>query len=101
MATRKTPQRTCVACRREADKREFVRIVRDPEGEVHVDPTGRAAGRGASVCPTSACFEAAVGKRRLGSALRASLVEEDVERLRYEFENAIRTAGSGDSRSGR
>ena len=92
-AVRKTPQRTCVACRQEADKRSFVRIVRGADGEVHVDPTGKAQGRGASVCASLACFEVAVGKKRLGPALRASLTEEDVERLRKEFEDAIRNAG--------
>lgn len=101
MAVRKTPLRTCIACRREADKRELVRLVRDAEGDVHVDPTGKAAGRGASVCADMACFEAAVGRKRLGPALRSSLTEEDVERLRSEFEEAIRARGSATSRSGR
>lgn len=101
MAVRKTPLRTCVACRREADKRELVRFVRDADGEVHVDPTGKASGRGASVCTEPACFEAAVGKRRLGPALRASLTEDDVERLRREFEDALRSDGATPSRSGR
>lgn len=101
MTVRKTPHRTCVACRREADKREFVRFVRDAEGDVHVDLTGKAAGRGASVCADMACFEAAVSKKRLGPALRSSLTEEDVERLRNEFEVAIRACGSAASRSGR
>jgi len=93
--------RTCVACRTEADKRELVRVVRDAEGDVHVDPTGKASGRGASVCAKVACFEAAVGRKRLGPALRASLSEEDVERLRSEFEDALRLRDSASSRSGR
>lgn len=101
MAVRKTPTRTCVACRREADKRELIRFVRDADGETHVDITAKAAGRGASVCANQACFEAAVSKRRLAPALRASLSEEDVERLRHEFEEALRTRGATDSRSGR
>lgn len=101
MAVRKTPLRTCVACKREADKRELVRFVRDADGEVHVDATGKAGGRGASVCAEIACFETAVGRKRLGPALRASLTEDDVERLRREFEEAIRTRGSAASRSGR
>lgn len=89
MAVRKTPTRTCVACRREADKRELVRFVRGADGEVHADRSGKAAGRGASVCANATCFETAVGRKRLGPALRASLAEEDVERLRHEFEDAV------------
>ena len=101
MAVRKTPLRTCIACRREADKRELVRFVRDVEGETHVDPTGKASGRGASVCASLACFEDAVSRKRLGPALRATLSEEDVDRLRDEFEDALRNRGTANSRSGR
>jgi predicted RNA-binding protein YlxR (DUF448 family) len=101
MAVRKTPTRTCIACRREADKRELVRFVRGTDGETHVDLTGKAAGRGASICADQVCFEAAVSKRRLAPALRARLTEEDVERLRSEFEAALRTHGEAGSRSGR
>src|SRR5574340_1614421 len=97
MAVRKTPVRTCVACRREADKRTLVRFVRDADGEVHVDPTGKAGGRGASICADMACFELAVGRKKLGPALRASLTEEDVERLRNEFEAVLHRSGTSAS----
>jgi len=100
MKARRTPVRTCVACGRADGKRELVRVVRDAEGYTHVDPTGKAPGRGAYVCPDPACFEAAAARRRLASALRVSLVEEDVERLRNEFETAIDRDPSS-SRSGR
>jgi len=101
MAVRKTSLRTCIACRREADKRDLVRFVRGADGETHVDLTGKASGRGASICADQACFEAAVLKRKLAPALRASLSEEDVERLRNEFEEALRTREAAASRSGR
>jgi len=101
MVVRKTSLRTCVACRREADKRELVRFVRHADGEVDVDTSGKAPGRGASVCADMACFEAAVARKRLAPALRASLSEEDVERLRHEFEEALPKRSPADSRSGR
>lgn len=101
MTQRPRPQRTCVACRRVADKREFLRFVRDADGEVHVDPSGKAPGRGASVCVTTACFEAAVTKNKLAAALRASLVEEDVERLRREFEDVLEIRGASYPGTGR
>jgi len=88
------PQRTCIACRRVDQKRSFVRFVRDAEGDVHVDSSGKAPGRGASVCASIACFETAVTKNRLAPALRASLPEEVVERLRREFEDVLRTRGA-------
>lgn len=90
MKVRKPPLRSCLGCGREADKRELVRFVRTPDGEVHVDPTGKKNGRGGYVCPTSRCFEAAVHKKRFATALHANLQEDDVERLREEFEQTLR-----------
>ena len=46
MAQKKIPMRMCVGCREMRPKKELIRIVRSPEGEVHADPTGRAPGRG-------------------------------------------------------
>ncbi|MBN2848893.1 MAG: YlxR family protein [Coriobacteriia bacterium] len=100
MKARKTPLRTCIACGREDDKRTLVRVVRDADGDVHVDPSGKAAGRGAYVCPSAACFEAAAHRRRFASALRASVNEDDIERLRNEFEAAVEQDRDA-SRSGR
>lgn len=89
MTTRTTRSRTCTACGATAEKRGLIRIVRTPEGEVALDRTGKANGRGAYVCPTMACFEQAVRRRRFAAALRVSLSEEDTDRLRLEFEQAI------------
>jgi predicted RNA-binding protein YlxR (DUF448 family) len=76
------PQRTCVACRTRRPKRELVRIVRTPEGEVAVDETGKRSGRGGYLCPTPSCWESALVKGRLDRALRTKLTEEEKARLR-------------------
>src|SRR5665648_1096736 len=89
MKTSKTPHRTCLGCGRETDKRELVRVVRTPEGEVVVDATRRRNGRGAYVCARQECFEAAARKRRFGTALRVSLPEDELERLRHDFERTL------------
>ena len=86
---RRPPARTCVACGDTTDKRRLVRFVRTKTGEVSVDPTGKVAGRGAYVCPDTACFERAVKKGRIDPALRVRLTEEDVERLRDDFEACL------------
>lgn len=91
--------RTCLGCGREADKRELVRIVRSPEGDVFVDPSSKRSGRGAYVCPEEACFEAAVRKDRLSRALKTTVKEDDIERLRHEFDHAAKSGGR--FRSGR
>jgi uncharacterized protein len=77
-----------VGCGNGDDKRALVRIVRDADGEVHVDPSGKANGRGAYTCAKHECFEKAVKTRKLASALRVTLGEEDIDRLRAEFERA-------------
>jgi predicted RNA-binding protein YlxR (DUF448 family) len=86
---RKQPVRTCLGCGATGDKRELLRLVRNPEGDVAWDPTGKANGRGAYVHVSAECFEATVRKRRIASALRVNLQEDDVERLRREFENLL------------
>ena len=47
MKQRKIPQRTCVVTREKCDKLDLVRVVRTPSGEVIIDPSGKANGRGA------------------------------------------------------
>lgn len=86
---RKTPLRTCIGCQSGSDKRALVRVVRTPEGDVSVDPSGKANGRGAYLCATPECFDAAVRRKRLDSALRVHLKEDDIDRLRREFAQVI------------
>ncbi|MHB0856520.1 MAG: RNase P modulator RnpM [Anaerolineae bacterium] len=78
---RKIPQRTCIACRRTSGKREFVRIVRTPAGEIAIDATGKLAGRGAYLCRDRRCWLSAFKTRRIEQALKVTLGEEDRARL--------------------
>ena len=81
-STRKVPVRTCVACRRTRPKREMVRVVRTPAGEVMVDPTGKLSGRGAYVCPELDCVNVGVREQRLQHALEVQIPEEIAQVLR-------------------
>lgn len=84
--------RTCIGCGRAALRDELVRIVRPPSGgAATVDPARSAAGRGAWLCPSVACFDAAQRRRAFGRALRASVDDIDLQRLRGEF--ALLVAG--------
>jgi len=80
-----TPERTCIACRVVHPKRELLRLVATPEGEVALDRTGRRPGRGAYLCPSPVCWEAALKSHRLAQALRTPLRPENQERLRQEY----------------
>ncbi len=70
---RKIPQRTCLGCQAVRPKRELVRIVRTPTGEVVLDTTGKKAGRGAYICPMRACLTKALTGNRLERALEIEL----------------------------
>ncbi|HZR97799.1 MAG TPA: YlxR family protein [Chloroflexota bacterium] len=74
---RHVPARTCVGCRQEQPKRQLVRIVRTPAGSVTVDPTGKAAGRGAYLCRRPECWATALRRGALAGALRVSLAAAD------------------------
>ncbi len=72
---RHVPERQCVACRQMRPKRELIRVVRTPGGEVRVDATGKVSGRGAYVCPAGDCAEVAVRERRLQHVLEVTIPE--------------------------
>ena len=70
------PVRMCVACRQGKPKKELIRVVRNKEGSVGVDLTGKAQGRGAYLCPSVDCLEKAIKSRALQRALECELTEE-------------------------
>ena len=70
------PIRTCVSCRTERQKREFVRVVRASDGTVSIDATGRANGRGAYLCADGSCWANALKKKSIERALSAPLTPE-------------------------
>ena len=73
VAPRRVPSRTCVACRTVRPKRELMRVVRTPAGEIILDASGRAPGRGAYVCRTTECLDKAIAKGALSRALTTPL----------------------------
>lgn len=78
---KRTRPRTCVGCGEESPKRALFRVVRTPEGEVRLDPTGRASGRGAYVCLRRSCVLAARKKNALTRCLRAQVPSEIYDSL--------------------
>ena len=86
---RKIPQRTCIGCRTVRPKRDLIRIVRTPAGEILLDPTGKQSGRGAYLCPDTACMEQALRKKQLERALEAAITPESIDRLRDELERVM------------
>ena len=83
------PQRTCIACRDTQEKRNLIRVVRTPEGQVVIDPTGKANGRGAYLCQKPACWEKGLQKKLLANALKTNLSTTDIEMLRAYLQTEL------------
>jgi uncharacterized protein len=85
---RHTPVRTCVACRKDADKGALMRIVRRPDGTVARDETGRMAGRGAYLHADPGCVELARKRHAVDRALRVGVPAELWAELAPEVSNS-------------
>ena len=83
---KKIPMRQCLGCREMKPKRELIRVVRSPEGQISLDFKGKANGRGAYVCPQPECLRKAIKARAIERAFSAQVPEEVYERLKAEME---------------
>ncbi len=86
MKPRKIPERMCVGCREMKPKRELLRVVKSPQGEIALDKTGKMPGRGAYVCRDAACLTKAVKTRQLERALEHPIAQEVFEALSAALE---------------
>lgn len=86
---KKIPMRQCLGCREMKPKRELIRVVRSPQGEVSLDFKGKAPGRGAYVCPNAECLKKAMKARALERAFSAQIPDEVYERLQAEMETGV------------
>ncbi|MGL5151193.1 MAG: RNase P modulator RnpM [Clostridium sp.] len=87
MKTKKIPLRMCTGCSEMKPKKELIRVVKSPEGEVSVDLTGKKSGRGAYVCKCIECLEKSFKTKRLSRNLEVTISEEIYNRLREEMAN--------------
>ena len=94
MKPKKIPMRMCVGCREMKEKRELIRIVRTPEGEVAIDVTGKRSGRGAYVCRQAECLKRAIRQKQLERQLEITLTPEISAALTAEMER-LSADGSG------
>ena len=93
MKPKKIPMRMCVGCREMKEKRELIRIVRTPEGEVALDATGKRSGRGAYVCRQAECLRRSIRQKQLERQLEITLTPEITKALTDEMER-LSAAGS-------
>ena len=86
MQKKKIPMRQCVGCREMKPKRELLRVVRSPEGEIALHFRGRNPGRGAYVCPDAACLARAKKSRALERAFGIPVPDEVYDELSRQLE---------------
>ena len=78
------PQRTCIACRKKGDKRDFIRVVKTPEGNFVLDKTGKINGRGAYVCNSSECIAKCKKTHALDRAFKQEISDQIYDKLIME-----------------
>lgn len=87
MKVKKIPQRMCTGCMEMKPKKELIRVVKNKDGEVSIDVTGKKPGRGAYICRNIDCLEKAVKQKRLEKNLEKKFDDELYARLKDEIIN--------------
>ncbi|MDD7403394.1 MAG: YlxR family protein [Butyribacter sp.] len=87
---KKTPMRQCTGCGERKEKKDLIRIIRTPEGEITVDFSGKKNGRGAYICNSTECLKQAQKKKSLERSLKTDIPEnvyQELEKEMSEHEN--------------
>ena len=88
---KKKPQRSCVSCRTVREKKDLLRVVVTPEGDVVYDPSGKMAGRGAYLCPNEECITQELKKAaKLSKGLKKPLTGEEIKALAQSLLGSIK-----------
>ena len=85
MKPKQIPLRTCIACREEKPKRDMLRVVRNAEGKIDLDFSGKLPGRGAYLCDSADCIKRLRKYRLLNKAFSAEVPEEVYLRIEEEY----------------
>ena len=85
MKTKKIPMRTCVITKEKLPKGDLIRVVRTPEGNVIVDLTGKANGRGAYLKKDLETIEKAKTSKLLNKHLEVEVPNEVYEELKQNI----------------
>lgn len=83
---RKIPVRQCLGCNEHKPKKEMLRVLRTPEGEITLDFTGKKSGRGAYICPKTSCLKRARKSQRIDRALECDIPEEVYDAMEKALE---------------
>lgn len=84
---KKIPLRKCMGCGEMKSKKDMMRVLKTPEGDICLDITGKKNGRGAYVCKSRECLKLAHKNKGLERSFKMSIPKEVYEALEREFEN--------------
>lgn len=79
---KKIPMRKCIVCGESKPKGELIRVVKNNKGEVFLDETGKANGRGAYLCKKSECLEKAIKNKSLNRTFSCEISNEAYDALK-------------------
>ncbi len=91
---KKIPMRMCIGCGEMKPKKELIRVVKSPEGEISLDFTGKKAGRGAYLCRSQECLTSAQKSRRLEKSFSCRVEPEVYEVMMHALSEADGSAGN-------
>ena len=94
MQPRKVPIRRCVGCNEGKPKKELVRVVRAPSGEISIDLVGKKPGRGAYLCPDPDCLTKAKKKKALERCFEQPVPAEVYDALALQLAAAAKEAAA-------
>lgn len=83
---KKIPLRQCVGCGEMKGKKEMLRVLKTPEGEICLDTTGKKNGRGAYICRQKECLQKARKNKGLERSFKMSISPESYDMLEKEFD---------------
>lgn len=78
---KKIPQRTCILCGDKINKKDLIRIVKNKDGEIFHDASGKANGRGAYICSKKECIDAIVKGNILNRTFKMEIEKEIKEKV--------------------
>ena len=83
------PMRMCAGCRERAPKKDLIRVVRTPAGELVLDARDKAPGRGAYICRKAECLRKARKSRALERMLEISVPPEAYDALEAALDGGV------------
>ncbi len=86
MKQKKIPLRMCIGCMEMKQKSELIRVVREPEGTISLDLSGKKNGRGAYLCKSDACLKKAAKAKKLERTFATQIPDAVYEQLVREME---------------